>query len=462
MKINHNLSAVVANSNLLVNEDRLTTSLERLSSGLKLNHAKDNPTGMAVSIKMQSQIDGLDQASQNASDGSSILETADGALNEVSSILQRMRELAVQSANGTNTEDDREALQAEIDSLQEEIDRISKDTEYNTMPLLNGSLDRRVYTDSSSVTVTDVSQYVKTGDYKIEILTDATQASTIGTSTVDTTGTSAANVSGNITINGISVDVAAADTPAEIYEKIRTAGEKAGVSVTTDGTTGFMSFTSVEYGSDIEMSIACDTEIGNYLGIGNAVTTAGTNATVDIHTTGSGFSDTATVTCKGQNVKITDRGGVELDLVANNVGAGKTVSVEVTDMGTMTLQIGAGQDQTMQVKIPEVSVSSLGLTNLNVENETDAGRAIDKIDQAISKVSGIRASIGAYENRLDHTVNSLDQTQENLTNAISRIEDVDMAEEMTTYTNLQVLTQAGTSVLAQANDLPQQVLQLLQ
>ncbi|MCR5053421.1 MAG: flagellin, partial [Lachnospiraceae bacterium] len=167
MKINHNISAVITNKQLLRTEDTLAKSMERLSSGLSINHAKDNPSGMAISGKMKAQIDGLGQASTNSSDGISVIETADGALNEVSSIIQRMRELSVQAANDTNAQSEKEAIQTEISSLKEEIDRISSTTEFNTKTLLDGSLDTRIY--GNNVSRMTSTEYVSAGTYKFSV-----------------------------------------------------------------------------------------------------------------------------------------------------------------------------------------------------------------------------------------------------------------------------------------------------
>ena len=173
MKVNYNMSAVITNSQLLRTEGNLTTAMEKLSSGIRINHARDDAAGMAISNKMRLQIDGLDQASQNASNGTSVLQTADGALNEVTSIIQRMRELAVQAANDTNVDSDKKAIQAEIASLREEVDRVSKDTEFNTKPLLDGTLDNRVY--AKNISRIDASIYVDAGKYEVDVTTAATK-----------------------------------------------------------------------------------------------------------------------------------------------------------------------------------------------------------------------------------------------------------------------------------------------
>ncbi len=213
MRINYNVSASIANKNLLGIESNLSQSMERLSSGLKINHAKDNPAGMAISRKMKAQIDGLDRASANASDGISVIHISDGALGEVTSILQRMRELSVQAASdATMGQEDKEAIQKEISSLKDEVDRISKDTEYNTKTLLDGSLDTRVYTKHASrIQVTD---QVSPGNYEIKVKTAATQAEV--TSGADFNSTAAIGVSGTMSVNGSTVEIAARSFPSAI------------------------------------------------------------------------------------------------------------------------------------------------------------------------------------------------------------------------------------------------------
>jgi len=475
MKINHNLSAVVANDNLMINEDRLTTALERLSSGLKINSAKDNPTGMAMSIKMQSQIDGLNKASDNSEDGISLLQTADGALNEVTLMLQRMRELAVQAANGTNSITDRESIQAEVDALVEEVDRISQDTDFNGTTIFDGSMDTRVYTDNTEVSCFEISQQVKKGTYTVTINEEATAASFSGSGVGSAyflndsdDYTAVAGVSGTLTINDLSVEIDATDTQAEIYLKIRDCAEKAGAvaSVNDDGS---LLLTADEEGSDVTLTVACSTdELNEYLGLGltdddGDGTLSETRAGTDVQATlGDEFQATATAIGVGNKLNITDMNGFSMVLKVGDVEDDTEVSVNVTGIGTMTLQIGANKDQTLEVKIPDLGSESLGIDNLNYLNPTSISRAINKLDDAITKLSNARSAIGAYENRLEHTSASLGETEEDLTSALSRVTDVDMAEEMSEYTNLQVLTQAGTSVLAQANQIPEQVLQMLQ
>ena len=459
MKVNHNMSAVVTNKQLLRTEDSLTQAMERLSSGLSINHAKDNPAGMAITNKMTLQIDGLDQASRNASDGTSVLQTADGALNEVTSIIQRMRELAVQTASDTNTQSDKEAAQAEIDSLKEEINRVSSDTEFNTKSLLDGTIQRRVYTSNASRVT--VSNEVTAGQYEVTINQAATQAVVDGNTAAFNTMTDRIGTSGTIKINGNVIDISATDTYEDVYGKLREGGE---IGETTVGlNAGTLSITANAYGEKSTVAVeVSDAVLAGKLGFATTTpaTAYGSNALVAAT---QGFSSTATAAVDGNKVTITDRDGFSLSfLTKSDLADGTAISLDVTDLGAMDIQVGANENQIVRVNIPTVTTDTLYLDDLDVTTVTGADRAIATLDQALARVSSIRSSLGAYENRLDYAVNSLDETSENMTSALSRIQDVDMASEMSEYTQQNVLNQAGISVLTQANDLPQQVLQLLQ
>lgn len=489
MRINYNVSAAIANKRLLGIEGELSKSMERLSSGLKLNHAKDNPAGMAISNKMRAQINGLNRASENASDGISVIRIADGALNETTSILQRMRELSVQAANsGAMSDSDRQAIQDEIESLKAEIDRISSDTEYNTKPLLDGSLDTRVYSDHA--TRVQVSDQVKEGDYSIEVENPATQA-TVGANKDFNDQTQKIGQSGTISINGSKVEISADDTMAQVYEKIRNAAELGEVTVERDANNGNLSFKSNDYGSNAGVAITFDSkDLADAFGLQNAngntlvedpdngtwvygqkdqatgkiVTPKGTDIEFKKDAAGNialeGFSSSATVKVDGNRVTITDRGGVSLSFLAEAGYQGK-IEFEVTDMGSMTLHIGANKDQNMDVRIPEVSCESLFIDDLDVRTVYGADRGMTRLSEAIEQTTSVRARLGACENRLDYSVNSLDAFGENMTEAFSRLTDADMAEEMTNYTHQNVLNQAAISVLTQANEQPQQILQIL-
>ena len=506
MRINYNVSASIANKNLLGIESNLSQSMERLSSGLKINHAKDNPAGMAISRKMKAQIDGLDRASANVSDGISVIHISDGALGEVTSILQRMRELSVQAASdATMGQEDKEAIQKEISSLKDEVDRISKDTEYNTKTLLDGSLDTRVYTKHASLI--QVTDQVSPGNYEIKVKTAATQAEV--TSGADFNSTAAIGVSGTMSVNGSTVEIAATDTYQEVYEKLRTAGEIGETQIERSKADGSLTFTTDAYGSDATLKLSFSNQaLANQFALSDAsgnnglvqdpatkqwiygsqqtdasgkTTTSvpnGSDMELDDVANWKGFTSSATAKCDGNRVTITDLGGFSLSFLVEagyEDGATKTDSAgnvletydgslkfEVTDMGTMTLHIGANMDQNMNIRIPEISCESLYIDDLDVTTVNGADRALDRLDDAIARVSEARSNLGAYENRLEYSTNSLDEFGENMTDAMSRLTDVDMAEEMTNYTHQNVLNQAAISVLTQANDLPQQVLQILQ
>lgn len=494
MRINNNMSAVITNKQLLRTENNLTKSMERLSSGLKINHAKDNPAGMAISNKMQAQIDALDRASSNASDGTSVLQIADGALNETSAILQRMRELSVQAANGTNSLEDKQAIQDEIKALKDEVNRISKDTEYNSKSLLDGSLDTRVYTDNANVSRVNISDYVNPGKYEITIKQPAATKATDNATNVgiESTSTGTIDVSGTISINGYSVDIDKNDTKAEVYEKIRAAAEVGEAEMKTDDGK-FTGLQASRYGSSASLvltfsgkdGVTTTADFAAALGYTADLTTdaktgtmtydaakagkAGTDVQVELSagtaiagtTDTSIFSSTATVATDGNRVTITDRDGFSMSFLAKEGTTGKTV-FDVTDIGNMTLHIGANEHQNMDVRIQEISCETLYIDDLDVTTVTGADRAISALDDAIAMVSDARSKIGAYENRLEYATSSLDTFEENMTDAMSRLTDVDMAEEMTNYTQQNVLSQAAISVLSQANDIPQQVLQLLQ
>lgn len=469
---------MITNKQLLRIENRMTKTMERLSSGLKLNHAKDNPAGMAISNKMRAQIDGLDRASANASDGISVLRIADGALNETSSILQRMRELSVQAANDTNSLAEREAIQEEIDALKEEVNRISTDTEYNAMPLLDGTMNTRVYADN--VTRIQTSNFVEKGHYVVEITAAAEQAELSLGAHIDFTSTAAAGVEGALDINGSKVDFVATDTGVEVFEKLRAAAEL-GETEVEQSDTGAITLKSDRYGLGGEIKVTSDSAaLLGKLGL-NGTFDAATNQyvvpiengkdaevnlrqgkqVVDGTEVESRFGNTATVELIGNRVTISDKDGFSMSFLADEDYTGE-IDFDVTDIGTMTLHIGANEDQNIEVRIPEISSESLYIDDIDVRTVGGAGRSIASLDAAIAQLSEARSQIGAYENRLEYSVTSLDAFEENMTSALSRLSDADMAEEMTNYTQESVLNQAAISVLTQANEMPQQVLQLLQ
>ncbi len=371
MRINYNVSAMLSNNALSNNDNLLSQALERLSSGLKINHAKDNPAGLAMAKRMNAQIEGLNVANQNASDGVSVISIADGALTEVSEMLQRMNELAVKAANGTMSEEDNAVIQSEIAQLKEEITRVSETTEFNGQKLLNGEFSWKGYITDPAVI--------------------------------------------DIKVNSYSSDV-----PAKEYtiKSLTVTKDADGNYVVNDGDLSF----------------------------------------------GDGFPADATYSVEKDLLTIKAANGFEMKLDLSRSGGGTYTdfSIDATGIGAMRLQIGANEGQVLEMDIPALTLQNLGIEDMTLETQEDAKSAIDDIKGAIEYVSSLRGKLGAYQNRLESTINSLDITIENMTGAYSRIMDVDMAEEMTNYTTYQVLTQAGTSMLAQANERPSQVLQLLQ
>lgn len=474
MKVNQNIAAVISNTQLLRTEDKLTAAIERLSSGLRINNAKDDPAGLAISNKMKQQIDGIEQASRNTQDGTSALNTADGALNEVVSIIQRMHELAVQAANDTNTVEDREASQQEIVALRKEIDRISKDTEFNTKTLLDGTLDARVY--AKGVDRVYVSDYVPTGTYKVNVTSMADEA------TFTTTNDLVTEIKNNLdqdksvvlNVNGFKHEIVyrAGLTDEDIKESIRYAAEKGEVD-TEIAADGKVTFTSQKLGSEAELNISYAVKEKDKDDIETSIKTTPTglkDAVVTLRkkpaATDSNFESSATATTIGNRVTITDKGGFSMDFsIDSDFDPTDTtknpLTFEVTDIGTMNIQSGANEAQQISVRIPEISSESLYLDKIDLTTINGATLAMDTLDAALARVSEVRSRIGAYSNRMEHANASLGQTDEDLTAAFSRIKDIDMATEMVEYANQQVLQQAATSVLSQANDIPQQVLQLL-
>lgn len=371
MRINYNVSAMLSNNALANNDNLLAQSLERLSSGLKINHAKDNPAGLAIAKRMNAQLKGLGMANQNASNGTSVIETADGALTEVTEMLQRMNELCVKACNGTITDEDRSVIQSEVAQLKQEITRISDTTEFNSQPLLNGEFSAKGYTDAEGITVNDFSMETPALVYTLDSLTIAEEEDEFGNK------------------RKIVTDIALGENFPEGMEEAEV--------------------------------------------------------------------DDSFLILKGKN-------GFELklDLKQAKTGSYAGMKVDVTEIGPMRLQIGANEGQILSMKIPAISLRNMGIDDIDVSTEKGAQDALSRMSGALAFVSNVRGTLGAYENRLESTINSLDITSENMTGAYSRIMDLDMAEEMTNYTTYQVLTQAGTSMLAQANERPSQVLQLLQ
>ena len=395
MIINHNLMANNALRNMNINSNNASKSMQKLSSGLRINSAADDAAGLAISEKMRGQINGLDQASSNAQDSISLVQTAEGALNETTSILQRMRTLAVQSSNDTNTTTDRTAIQNEVNQLADEIDRIGNTTEFNTKKLLNGEV----------VGVNDLQKGTESLNNNTSMTNLAMGA--VGSAHI----ASVCIVNGAITVTRLDSSVSG-NTGYKITKADGTSMAAADVSAAGTAIT-------------FKSSIASGTDV--------------------------------TITGTFKNMKA----GESFTIVLN-----KKVAATTDGSKTITAQIGANSGQTMEIGIQDMRSQALGIKNgsgiaLKVDNKYAANAAISTIQNAVEKVSAQRSKLGAYQNRLDHTINNLGTSSENLTSAESRIRDVDMAKEMSNYSKNNILSQAAQAMLAQANQQPQQVLQLL-
>ena len=403
MRIQHNIMAMNAYRNYANNTSSLSKNLEKLSSGYKINRAGDDAAGLAISEKMRAQITGLDKAQDNAKDGISLVQTAEGALTEVHDMLNRMYELAEQSANGTFEDGtDRKQLQKEVNQLKSEIDRIADSANFNGIKLLDGSMSANATTKINSagtgttaaVDVNIVADTVFGTDGKETNLTFKLTA-------VSSNGTDGANVSGKGTV---------------------TISLKKGTQYSSD---------------DIQALLA--KAVGSKAGINEDILQAAQSATV----TGTG---------------VTAKTGAWTALGAS------TAAAQANGGKPLTLQIGDTSDSFNQLKvgIKDCHVDALGLTDMKIGDQASAAAALDKIKSAINYVSDVRGTLGATQNRLDHTINNLSVMQENIQDAESTIRDTDVADEMMAYTKNNILIQSAQAMLAQANQVPQGVLQLLQ
>lgn len=387
MIINHNMASLNTYRQLSANNVNSSKSLEKLSSGLRINRAGDDAAGLAISEKMRGQIRGLDQAARNAQDSISLIQTAEGALNETHSILQRMRELAVQSSNDTNTSTDRTEIQKEINQLTDEIDRIANTTEFNTQKLLDGT---------------------KVG------LRDAIKGAV----------TTQLNTTAAVTVT-------------------MTAGQANGSAINETGTITITRTKLTGAGT------AADFSIGNPNGV---------------YSTGGLSTGMASIDMGGFNVTLAN---------LNNMKVGESITVSFTKYEAaktdaskaLSMQIGANSGQNILIGVNSMKAADIGVRNgvnaLDVSSYQNATAAVTSINNAIELVSAERSKMGAVQNRLEHTINNLGTSSENLTAAESRVRDVDMAKEMMNFQKNNILSQAAQAMLAQANQQPQGVLQLL-
>lgn len=413
MRIQHNIAALNTHRNLGANQASAAKNLEKLSSGFKINRAGDDAAGLAISEKMRGQISGLDMASKNASDSISLIQTAEGALNETHSILQRMRELAVQSSNDTNVTDDRDALQKEISQLTEEIDRIANTTEFNTQKLLNGGFK---------------------GTFQIGANEGQTMKMNIGSMDAATLGlTKTTVVAKDVDVTGLADGVYKVDNGNVVDTDGNVVGEVNATELTVTGQT------AVTMGDAAALNTA-----GNTIEIKDGKATVKQAVTGDVAKLAAGDYEVAGALILKDGEKVGELDGTDAKIA---LGDGTTATVSAANLGLKT-DLGDGEKFTVK--------------GIDISTREKAAGTISSIDDAIKKVSDQRSSLGAVQNRLEHTINNLGTSSENLTAAESRIRDTDMAAEMMAFTKNNILSQAAQSMLAQANQQPQGVLQLLQ
>lgn len=539
MRINHNIGALNTHRQLTGNTAAQSKSIEKLSSGLRINRAGDDAAGLAISEKMRGQIRGLDQASRNAQDAISLIQTAEGALNETHSILQRMRELSVQASNDTATNEDRTALQSEIKQLKDEVDRIGNNTEFNTKKLINGDIsgsqsggegtalgvataakfetgdldpatfdttvtDFLVNLDGQSfeltgVSVTDSFAFFTDLEAKLKTAVDTHNADPTNANNqieyakfnIDVTSATAMNftiesgstgTSSSFSIKALHGDTLVTGTAGSLGEVMAAdSGSAATTTASSDGQfTADAATAASAISGDLKMSFN-----------GNAIDVDLTTVVAATYNTGDDIQDLADDLETDINNALTDYKdltGTDFGSVSVTVEDGKmkitssksdTVTFEISDdtagvadalglanvasstQGGVDFQIGSNKGQTMNLQINDMRAAALDIADVDISTKAGAQNATTSLDNAIKSVSNERAKLGAVQNRLEHTINNLGTSSENLTAAESRIRDVDMAKEMMEQTKNSILAQAAQAMLAQANQQPQGVLQLL-
>ncbi len=464
MRLNHNALAYTANNNLNAINRNLTKSMERLSSGYKVNKSSDDPAAKAISQRMQAQLRGLDRAVNNSNDGISLIQTAEGALDEIHTILARMRELAVRAANETFDESDRDAMQDEIKQLQEEIDRISDTTDFNGRKLLNGELNKKGYTSDDGLTIMEIGGDIAPGVYGLTVDPSTSKQAQMPITAPADGDVITKSQEGYLIINDFFIKIEEGMTGVQVNELIRDSASKIGMDY--DSTAQPPTITTQEYGRKQSITIKASTEeLKTLFGV-DGHSEYGENATVDFAMDNGervGFKDTATVEAQGNRITVTDKNGFKMVYdVDPDAAPVNPVDITVLSAGPMVLQIGNNEGQTLNVNINKTTAESLEIDKINIYTSGYATDAIGKIDDAVTKISGIRSSLGAYQNRLEHTVNNLETADENLTYAVSRIQDTDMAEEITEYTQQNVLSQSALQMLIKSNARPEGLLQLFQ
>ena len=485
MRIANNVPALFTHIHLRRNDRLKAASMNRLSTGLRINSAREDAAGMAIANKLSYQLVGLERASDNSTHGISLVQTAEGALNEVHAMLQRMRQLAVQAANDTYVTEDRVAMQNEIDALTDEITALSRRTEFNTIRLLGGEAARisNVWTGAGAAAVvnrmaahaTSISENMHAGTVHFTAV-PATPAVRAGAG-FPPGGT--ANTSGLLKINGVMIHVEAGEALTDVWARVMENAPYAGVTTNAAGT----AFTSIINGTRPEINLGGSEALWAQFGfVPMASTPANFTQGTDVQLTNLRMSTDTTggeapvlfapgellYTAEGNRVIIRTPEGHTVEMIVNEAGP---TQLRIEEFGGLRIQIGPNHNMNMRIQIPRMNSETLGLTEsrggqvvrlMQVTHLQGALHAIDQADHAIRTVSQVRTRLGAYQNRLEHTVNNLDNSAVNTAQSRSRVQDTDMAREMTMFSKRNVMYQAGLAILGQANQRPQMVLSLLQ
>jgi flagellin len=464
--INTNISALTAQRNLTRAQGGLEKAIQRLSTGLRINNAADDAAGLAISDRLSAQIRGLNQAVRNANDGVSALQTADGSLNEVSNLLQRARELAVQSANDSNSASDRSSLNAEVSNILSELDRLASTVQFNSRKLLDGTFTNAQFQVGANAyeTVTFSITSVNTQDLGAKVLQGGA---------VSSTGLAGLAASSAISVNGVSITIGDQDSIEGVIAAINNkAGETNATAIKNAQTivvdTGFTALGTGETGSvtingvSIGLSSANASTVSDFVdtinGFSNqtGVVASATASTAVTFTRASGGTITFLESTAGT--------GVVGDDVANSASrtfnAGFALSVDL-DKSLVVTSSAVGSDLGFTTAVTGVAAEEKRINGVSIANVTGANDAIQTIDYALSQLSRVRGDIGAVQNRFISAISSLSVASENLSAARSRVRDADVAQETAELTRNQILIQAGVSVLAQANQLPSVALSLL-
>lgn len=480
--INTNVASLNAQRNLNSSQSALQTSLQRLSSGLRINSARDDAAGMAISDRMTAQIRGLDQARRNANDGVSLAQTGEGALSGASEMLQRIRELAVQSANATNSASDRKAIQAEVGSLLAELDRVALNTEFNGQKLLDGSFGSATFQVGANAnqTITAATANFRTNNYGTQLseskLVDAAAA--------------AVSLAGTVVIDGLksqTVTLTATDTAATAAASINAASTATGVTAAARSLAQLDTFTA---GASYSLAVKGDNAVAANISFSVSANTASglSEAVSAFNDASSQTGITAKMNASNTGIILTNEAGANIDLTNNaaagsfnmyaydaptsntngtaSFGAALAVAAGGTGVAMGTIELSSNKGFSIGAASTSV-IATLGSSVLTAVNTIDvstvegATKALKIADSALSTVNGQRAAFGALQSRFQNAIVSLQTTSENLSAARSRIQDADFAAETAQLTRNQILQQAGTAMLAQANQLPNNVLTLL-